>query len=110
MCGSVADFPQLGAATVKIGDPTDRLKERDAVHSKTRSENMASMHVQLKKLGELMERYTGKRGYHREWAWRRALVNNSNWLGKVSVIEFLRIMGKGARIGPMLGRDTYVCS
>src|SRR5271155_4861787 len=104
----VTDKVQLGGATARIGDPTDRLKEREKVHRATRKANMVSMHAQLKMLGELIERHAKRRGYHREWAWRRALVNNSTWYQKLPLLEFLQTMGAAARIGPMLGRDTSV--
>lgn len=53
-----------------------------------------------------MEDYAGERGYEREWAWRRAVANNATWLSKVSIGEFMKHLGKGIRMGPLLGRDT----
>jgi len=79
---------------------------RDEVKSSTRKANIAAMHLQLKRLGASIERYAQRRGYAHEWAWKRALVNNNTWWHKVSVSEFLSILGSGTRIGPMLGRDT----
>lgn len=67
---------------------------------------MASMHLQLKKMGASVERYGAKYGYRREWAWRRALENNNTWWNKTSLTEVLRDMGSFMRIGPMLGRET----
>ena len=96
----------LGGATARVGDPTDRMVARDTVHSSTRKMNTASMHIQLKKLGELMEKYADGRGYAREWAWRRALVNNGQWWDKLPMLDFMKVMGNGMRIGPLLGRDT----
>ena len=42
--------------------------------------------------------------YEYEWAWHRELVNNNTWLGKVSVIEFMKLAGSATRLGTMLGR------
>lgn len=67
---------------------------------------MASMHIQLKRLGATMEKYAERRGYSREWAWRRDLTNNNTWWQRTSLVEVLKVMGSGMRIGPMLGRDT----
>lgn len=53
-----------------------------------------------------MEEYAGRRGYVREWAWRRAVLNNSTWLNKVSIGDFMKFLGKGIRMGPLLGRDS----
>lgn len=96
----------LGGTTAKFGDPTDRLNARAKTSKSTQKANMASMHIQLKKLSVLTEKYADRRGYKREWAWRRALVNNNAWWNSVTFAEVMRIMGAGVRIGPMLGRDT----
>ncbi|KAJ5225243.1 Tyrosine--tRNA ligase [Penicillium chermesinum] len=96
----------LGGATSRIGDPTGRLKGRDQVHSSVRKANMASMHMQLKKLGASIEQYGSKYGYKREMIWKRALVNNNTWWGSMPFIEVLRDLGAYMRLGPMLGRDT----
>ena len=67
---------------------------------------MASMHMQLKRLGKTTETYAARRGYEREWAWKRSLVNNSQWHTNTPILEFMRLLGSQMRIGPMLGRDT----
>jgi tyrosyl-tRNA synthetase len=96
----------LGGTTAKFGDPTDRLSARAKTPTSTQKANMASMHIQLKKLGVLTESYADRKGYKREWAWRRALINNNAWWGSATFVEVMRVMGASVRIGPMLGRDT----
>ena len=66
------------------------------------------MHMQLKKLGASFERMGAKHGYKWEWAWRRALENNSTWWNKQSLIGVLSAMGSHLRLGTMLGRDKSV--
>ena len=90
-----------------MGDPTGRLTSREKLHSSVRSANVASMHLQIKKLWANMESHALKRhGYVKNWAWKRGLVNNNQWMNKLSVAEFLRVLGSGARVGPMLAKDT----
>lgn len=67
---------------------------------------MASMHMQLKKLGESIEQYGGRHGYQKQPMWRRALRNNNTWWNSMPFIEVLRDLGAFVRLGPMLGRDT----
>ena len=67
---------------------------------------MASMHMQLKKLWRNAEAYGKRYGYNWEWAWRRELANNHAWMNKLPLMKFLQILGRGVRIGPMLGKDT----
>ncbi|KAI9674867.1 MAG: tyrosyl-tRNA synthetase [Trizodia sp. TS-e1964] len=99
----------LGGATASIGDPTGRTKSRAKEVSSLRKAHMVSMHYQLKKLWRTAESYGNKHGYRWEWAWRRGIENNSTWLNKIPVMDFLKILGSGIRIGTMLGRDTYAC-
>ena len=67
---------------------------------------MASMHYQLKKLWANLEKHVRKYDYEWEWAWRRELANNNAWFNKLSLLEVLKVLGSGVRIGTMLGRDT----
>lgn len=96
----------LGGATSRIGDPEGRLTAREKVGRQRRTANMALMHNQLKRFGPLMEKYAGRRGYEREWAWRRALLNNAEWHSKLPWGEMMRTLGQYVRLGPMLGRDS----
>lgn len=96
----------LGGSTAKFGDPTDRLNARAKIKPAMQKANMASMHIQLKRLGVLVEKYGERKGYKREWAWRRALTNNNAWWNSITFTEIMRVMGSSVRIGPMLGRDT----
>ncbi|KAF7597243.1 tyrosyl-tRNA synthetase [Aspergillus hancockii] len=96
----------LGGATSRVGDPTGRIKGRDQVHSSVRKANMASMHMQLKKLGASIEQYGRRHGYEKKWAWKRSLTNNNAWWNRLPFIEVLRDLGAYTRLGPMLGRET----
>ncbi|KAI9838718.1 MAG: tyrosyl-tRNA synthetase [Sclerophora amabilis] len=96
----------LGGATSKIGDPTDRLKPRDSQTPDIRKANMVSMHYQIKKIWMNVEVHVRRFGYQWHSSWRRELVNNNEWLNKLPITEWLQIVGKVVRLGPMLGRDT----
>lgn len=96
----------LGGATAKIGDPSDRLTTRDPQDKTVREHNMVSMHDQLTKLWLNVEAYGGKYGYNWNWAWKRALLNNSTWWNKLTLLEVLQVLGPGMRLGSMLARDT----
>ncbi|PWY93534.1 hypothetical protein BO94DRAFT_532476 [Aspergillus sclerotioniger CBS 115572] len=95
----------LGGATARFGDPTGRLNSREQVHSSVRKANMASMHMQLKKLGNSVFMYGKRHGYDLERA-RRALVNNNTWWNSLPLVDVFRDLGVHTRLGPMLGRDT----
>ena len=96
----------IGGATAKIGDPTDRLKSRDSIPPSTMTMNMTKIHYQLKKVWVNVEAQGRKYGYKKEWAWKRALVNNNAWWNSTPLLEVLKRLGASIRIGPMLSRDT----
>ena len=95
----------LGGTTAKIGDPTGRTTAREQVHRTVRVQNMANMHFQLKKLWVNVEAYGRKYGYTWEWAWKRALLNNTTWFQKLTWEEALSIIGY-TPIGAMLAKRT----
>lgn len=96
----------IGGATAKIGDPTGRLQSREAIESSTMTMNITKLHYQLKKLWVNVEEQGRRYGFEKEWAWKRALMNNNHWWNKLPMMEVLRRLGQYTRIGPMLGRDT----
>ena len=53
------------------------------------------------------DQLTKRHGHERitAWTWRRDVVSNRGWLNKLSIIEILKDLGRGVRIGTMLGRD-----
>lgn len=67
---------------------------------------MVNIHYQLKSLWVHAEKQANNYGYLWEWAWRRGIVNNNEWMNKLPLMEFLQLLGSGARLGKMLGRET----
>lgn len=96
----------IGGATAKIGDPTGRLTSRQQMDKKTTNTNMVSLNNCLRLLWKSAERYAERHGYPREAAWKRGIENNSVWLHRLNIIDFLSDAGTVARMGTMLGRDT----
>ncbi|KAI1324633.1 tRNA synthetase class I [Xylariaceae sp. FL0255] len=96
----------LGGATCKIGDPTDRLTSREEVSAATRGTYVTKMHFQLKRLWLNVDSQARRHGYQRQWAWSRALLNNTAWYTSTPFYEIVARLFNGVRIGPMLSRDT----
>jgi tyrosyl-tRNA synthetase len=96
----------LGGFTASIGDPTGRLKGRETMALTEQTSNIESMHGQLQGLGLSLETYATRKGYKQETPWRRSLKNNASWWARVTVRDFLSMLGRNIRIGPLLGRDT----
>lgn len=83
-----------GGATGMIGDPRD-VGERVMNTSDTVADWAERISGQLERFVDLTEGPTGAR-----------IVNNMQWTGHLSVIEFLRDVGKHFSLNTMLGRDT----
>jgi tyrosyl-tRNA synthetase len=96
----------IGGSTARIGDPTGRLKTRDAMPRATTAVNITGIHFQLKRLWHNAKALRAKHGHQDDWAAKHHIVNNSYWLQKVTIYDFLKTLGRGTRIGPMLSRET----
>ncbi|MFJ8262471.1 tyrosine--tRNA ligase [Rummeliibacillus sp. NPDC094406] len=85
----------VGGATGMIGDPSGRSTERNLLTAEQIDHNVASIKAQLERIFDFSEDNNGAQ-----------LVNNYDWVGKLSTIEFLRDYGKLININYMLSKDT----
>ncbi|MGG0656318.1 tyrosine--tRNA ligase [Rummeliibacillus pycnus] len=85
----------VGGATGMIGDPSGRSTERNLLTAEQIDHNVAGIKKQLERIFD----FSGdQNGAH--------LVNNYDWVGKLSAIELLRDYGKLININYMLNKDT----
>lgn len=96
----------IGGATAKVGDPTGRLTSRQEMDRSTRTSNLVSLHNCVRTMWKSVDVYAERHGYKKDATWSKSIQNNSVWLSKLSIIDFLSDAGTVARMGAMLGRDT----
>ncbi|KAK6201885.1 tyrosyl-tRNA synthetase [Pestalotiopsis sp. IQ-011] len=96
----------VGGATAKVGDPTDRLKDRDKIKGSDLTMNTTKIHYQLKSLWLNVEARAKHYQYQKDSSWSRAIVNNSTWLNSTPMMEVVGRLFKGMRMGPLMSRDT----
>ena len=96
----------VGGGTARVGDPSGRLTSRANTAEETQQSNFEAMYSQTGELLESVKRYAQRHGYNAEEAGEHRLLNNADWLDKLNVLDFLKMLGNGMRIGTMLGRDT----
>jgi tyrosyl-tRNA synthetase len=84
----------VGGATGMVGDPSGRSSERNLLDVDTLEENVAGIRSQL----ERFLHFDGPNGAQ--------MANNLDWLGSVSMLEFLRDVGKHFTIPYMLAKDS----
>ena len=77
-----------GGATGMIGDPGGRSKERNLLDPPTLARNTARIADQLERIS------------------RVALVNNLDWTESVTLLDFLRDVGKHASVNQMIARES----
>ena len=81
----------IGGATGMVGDPGGRSEERNLLDEEQLAANMAGIRRQLENLVDLD---------------RAEMVNNFEWTKQVSILEFLRDVGKHATINQMVAKDS----
>ena len=77
-----------GGATGMIGDPGGRSKERNQRDAETLARN-------TKRIADQLERVS-----------RVPLVNNLGWTGQLTLLDFLRDVGKHASVNQMIARES----
>ena len=82
----------VGGGTGIIGDPSGRSEERQLQSLETIEENAKKLENQLRNI------FRGDENIE--------FVNNGDWLGKMSMIEFLRDYGKLINVNYMLAKDS----
>jgi tyrosyl-tRNA synthetase len=85
----------VGGGTGMIGDPSGRSSERNLLDRATLEHNVAALRAQLERFLDFSPGAGGA-----------LMVNNLDWLGELSLIDFLRDTGKHFTIPYMLAKDS----
>lgn len=84
----------VGGATGMIGDPSGRNEERQLQTTEQIDQNVEGIKVQMQQIFDFQTQNGAK------------MVNNRDWIGAMSVIEFLRDFGKLISVNYMLAKDS----
>jgi tyrosyl-tRNA synthetase len=85
----------VGGATGMIGDPSGKSEERNLLSTDQIERNIASMRLQMQRFLHFDDTETGA-----------LLLNNHQWIGSFSYLEFLRDVGKHFPVNVMLTKDS----
>ena len=85
----------VGGGTGMIGDPSGRSTERNLLDGPTLERNVAAIRAQLERFLDFSP-----------GAGAASMVNNLDWLGELSLIDFLRDTGKHFTVPYMLAKDS----
>jgi tyrosyl-tRNA synthetase len=84
----------VGGATGMIGDPSGKSDERNLLTKEALAANVEGMRAQMRKFLD----FDGPRG--------ALLLNNFDWIGPFSYLDFLRDVGKNFSVNTMLAKDS----
>lgn len=84
----------VGGATGMIGDPSGRNEERQLQSTEQIDKNVDAIKVQMERIFD----FNSENGAR--------MVNNRDWIGEMSVIEFLRDYGKLISVNYMLAKES----
>ncbi len=84
----------VGGGTGLIGDPSGKSTERTLLTAGKAAENAAGVHKQLSRFFDLSTPEAG------------LMLNNIDWLSSLSLIDFLRDVGKHFSVNEMIKRDS----
>lgn len=94
-CGHVP-VALLGGATARVGDPSGKSKERPVLDEETIARNSNGIGEILAKILEV----------HSDADSRAVVLNNYDWWKEFSMLDFLRDVGKYARVGTMMAKES----
>ncbi len=83
-----------GGATGMVGDPSGRSEERNLLDDAMLDHNVACIKEQLGRIVDLTDPARG------------VLVDNRDWTQPISILEFLRDVGKHVTVNQMLARES----
>jgi tyrosyl-tRNA synthetase len=84
-----------GGGTGLIGDPSGKTKERRLLTSQQVEENLVGIKEQLSHFLDFETKENAA-----------SIVNNIDWLGPISMLEFLRDVGKHFTVNNLLGKEA----
>jgi len=85
----------VGGATGMIGDPSGKSAERNLLDEEAIGRNVAAIQKQLERFLDFSEGPT-----------QAEVVNNLDWFGPMSAIQFLRKIGKHLTVNYMMAKDS----
>ena len=93
--GGHKPVPLAGGATGMVGDPSGRSDERNLLDLETLRYNVSRIEGQLQRLLDF-----------EPGPFQARLVNNADWTEPITLLDFLRTVGKHSTINQMLAKDS----
>lgn len=99
---------QIGSATGRIGDPSGRSTERKQQNTEELDKNIAGLTRSMKRFFERAGEHAATRLESQIKKGDINVKSNIDWHEKLTMIDFLRVVGIHARVNTMMNRERYV--
>ncbi len=86
----------VGGATGMVGDPSGKSSERNLLNEETLNKNVAGVKAQLARFLDFDAKSDNA----------AQLVNNYDWMKEISLIDFVRDIGKHLTVNYMMAKDS----
>lgn len=86
----------VGGATCAIGDPSGKSSERNAISTDEVKHNIASVSEQISKIIDFDSKLSNG----------AIMVNNNDWTEKMTLIDFMRSIGKKITVNYMMAKEN----
>jgi len=86
----------IGGATGMVGDPSGKSAERNLLDEETLAKNIKGVKAQLERFLDFNETSDNK----------AEMVNNYDWMKGISLIDFVRDIGKHISVNYMMAKDS----
>lgn len=93
----------VGGATGKVGDPSGKSAERPVLSEETIQQNLRGIEANLR---QVLDRSAEQMRAQGKQVPDIAVVNNHDWVSPISFLDFLRDVGKYARVNTMMAKES----
>ncbi|KAF9526001.1 hypothetical protein CPB83DRAFT_858482 [Crepidotus variabilis] len=100
-------IPLIGGATGRVGDPSGRLTERQPADTKRVEENVVILTASLQRFFKQGLLYAQSRVPSKADSFKEpSVLNNLDWNGSFTLLDFLQGVGIHSRVNTMLNRES----
>ncbi|MCO5561945.1 hypothetical protein L7F22_015571 [Adiantum nelumboides] len=106
-CGHVP-VALLGGATARVGDPSGKSVERPTLDEETIERNLQGVRSNIEQVLKVEANETSGNVWQSEGVCMHParVLNNYEWWSEFSLLHFLRDVGKHARVGTMMAKES----
>lgn len=96
-------YALVGGATGKVGDPSGKSTERPVLDDETIHNNLVGIEANIR---QVLDRSAASVSAAGATPGTLTVINNYDWMAPITFLDFLRDVGKYARVNSMITKDS----